>query len=346
MTGIRLKWHGALVWLGLVLAAGVGRHDALAFAPRAGTKAPVGFGAGTSGGAGGSLCQWRDEATLRACVTAPGSTIAQAVGDPVVRLLHDVRIGSNKTLFGPATITASNIVMLEIRHQSNVIVHGIKFVGDLAGNCAEQGQGGSPAGVKRCGVPISIIDAVSHVWLDQDGFDRCGEKCLEIWSLGPGRTPDAITVSNSTFSNSYFCAAVGVSAHTAVPPPGSERVTFLNNTFDHCYRRSVRAASGAWVHEIDNVIKDWGPSTGPCRAGGYGFGPSSVGGAQLLLEGNTFIAGPVCKEAVNIAGYHVARSGERGAGAVRAGNNRTENGATVKESLRAAVFTPPYRLNR
>jgi pectate lyase len=293
------------------------------------------------------LCRWRDEPTLQACVAAPGPTIAQAAGNPVVRLTQKVRIGSNKTLLGPATITASNIVMLEIRNQSNVIVQGVQFVGDLAGNCAEQGQGTWPERVRRCGVPISILDAVSHVWLDRVGFDRCGEKCLEIWSLGPGRTPDAITVSNSTFSNSYFCSAVGVSAHTAVPPPGSERVTFIGNTFDHCYRRSVRAASGAWVHEIHNVIKNWGASTGTCRGGGYGFGPSSVGGAQLLLEGNIFIAGPVCKEAVNIADYHVVSLGvERGTGAVRSENNRSEDGATISESSPAAVFTPPYHLNR
>jgi pectate lyase len=266
MRSIRLGSGTAVLLLGLVFAAVVGRHDAVADGAGSGRDVPVGFGAGTTGGGGGSLCRWRDEPTLQACVAAPGPTIAQAAGNPVVRLTQKVRIGSNKTLLGPATITASNIVMLEIRNQSNVIIQGVQFVGDLAGNCAEQGQGTWPERVRRCGVPISILDAVSHVWLDRVGFDRCGEKCLEIWSLGPGRTPDAITVSNSAFSNSYFCSAVGVSAHTAVPPPGSERVTFIGNTFDHCYRRSVRAASGAWVHEIHNVIKDWGRAPEPAAA--------------------------------------------------------------------------------
>ncbi len=347
MRSIRLRWGRAVVLLGLVFALVVGRHDAFADGTSPWRDVPVGFGAGTTGGVGGSLCQWRDEPTLQACVAAPGPTIAQAAGNPVVRLTQEVGIGSNKTLLGPATITASNIVMLEIRHQSNIVVQGIKFVGELAGNCAEQGQRGSSEGVTHCGVPILVLDAASHLWFDRNSFDRCGEKCLEIWSLGPGRTPDAITVSNSTFSNSYFCSAVGVSAHTAVPPPGSERVTFIGNTFDHCYRRSVRAASGAWVHEFHNVIKEWGPSTGTCRGGGYGFGPSSVGGAQLLLEGNIFIAGPVCKEAVNIADYHKRSLGvERGIGAVRSENNRSEDGAIISESSPAAVFTPPYHLDR
>jgi hypothetical protein len=66
-----------------------------------------------------------------------------------------------------------------------------------------------------------------------------------------------------------------------------------------------------------------------------------------LLEGNIFIAGPVCKEAVNIADYHRESLGvERGIGAVRAENNRSEDGATISQSSPAAVFTPPYHLGR
>lgn len=331
----------AIVTWGGTCAAQTPSGSERATNPSGGSLVAPGFAKGTTGGGAGIVCQWRDQPTLESCVRGSEPTVAVAVGNPTVVATAKIMIGSNKTILGPARITASHLIMMEIREESNIIIRNIGFTSQLADACLHQDESAIPATVKGCGIPINIIDQSTHVWIDQDDFSRCGEKCVEIWSLGPGRTPDAITISNSRFSDSYFCAAIGVNARAMVPPPGSERVTIIGNTFDHCFRRSVRAASGAWVAEIGNTIRDWGPAAGACGGRGYGFGPSAVGAAQLLLRNNTFIAGPVCKEAVQIADYRPKVGEVRGMGFVRAEGNVMVNGATVGQNQPDTVFALP-----
>jgi pectate lyase len=314
-----------------------------------------GFGSGATGGSEPCRVSAPSQAALEACTRRPGTLITFAQPWTIV-LQSTVNLSSDQTLRGPAHIEGSGIV-LQIADQSNVVIQGMTFSSAAGGACSAPQR---PQDVKHCGIPINVKGRVTNVWIDHNLFTHCGEKCVEIWNearagLDPSGftpAPDLITVSNNRFAQSYFCMAVGISAATpnsAIRPNG-ERVTVVGNTFDGCFRRSVRAASGADVHEVGNLIERWGPAAGSnCEGQNYGFGPSAVGGGEILLERNTFVPWPngPCKEAVDTSDYDSRVTGvDRGRGFVRAIGNQVVAGATITENNPGAVFTPPYRLNR
>jgi hypothetical protein len=338
------KWRAGLLGL-LVLITAAGMAFAAPHAP--------GFGSETTGGSRPCRVESATEDALAACIRQPGAriTFSQPWTIPIERPL---RLAGDQTLEGPVKLVGSGL-MLQIADVSNVILRRVSFSGSNTGLCAHPHQ---PTDVKHCGIPVLIKGRVRDVWIDHDQFDHCGEKCLEIWNeaLAPNDpsgfspTPDLITVSNSRFSDSYFCMAAGVSAATPdrAIRPGGERITVVGDVFDRCFRRSVRAASGAQIDETGNLIARWGPPNGTdCRGEAFGFGPSAVGGGQILLEANTFVPWPdgPCKEAVDTSDYESRALGtERGRGALRAIGNRLTGGARLTENDPTLVFRRPYPL--
>lgn len=329
---------------------------------------PVGFGAGATGGCHEARCVCHvrspTQEALLACLATPGSgtvvfdSVAEiAIDSPAGGKRATVKIPSDKTIQGPVTLV-SNGTTLEIDGQSNIVIRDVAFHSSLSDH-PECKHIGSPRESARCGVAIYILGESRNIWIDHNDFTQCGEKCLEIWAqptrgeAGGGRLvgPDLITISDNRFTNSYYGAAVGVYAQTPESElPEHERVTFYGNLFDNIFRRSPRVASHAWAHVFNNVIRDWG-GRDSCVGAAKGFGPSSVGGAQMVLENNVFEAWPsrgACKAPLDLSEYGVNHGLYRGEGFARASGSATANGATIAEVGAGEVFDPrasyPYQL--
>jgi hypothetical protein len=177
-----------------------------------------------------------------------------------------------------------------------------------------------------CGIAVFIRGEAYNIAIIHNAFTRCGEKCVGVWTEGMRRladgkvpTPDRVTIAYNDFSNSYFGIAVGVNAgveDSAMAP--NERVTFAFNRCDGVFRRCARFASGAQGDETNNVIRHWAWTGSNCAAL-RGFGPSTTGGARLLLRANVIDAAGSCPQAVDNAYYRNEFSpGEgRGTGMVK-----------------------------
>lgn len=202
-----------------------------------------------------------------------------------------------------------------------------------------------PADTLHCGIPIVIKGTARNVWIDHDAFSRCGQECIAVGTesahLPPGvQAPagDLVTISNSRFEHAYYAVVINAQAGLADDQlPAHERVTLYGNVFNDIFRRSPRAASHALVHLFNNLIENWGNGL-PCAAAGgtgYGWGVSSIGEAELLVENNVFVARPqaeACKVVAQIGRYQPRIGYQRGIGKLRTSGNLLENGAVLTES--------------
>jgi pectate lyase len=317
----------------------------------------VGYGRATTGGRGGPLCHVRDEATLRACVSgANRAVIAVDVPLTINPGKQPITVGSNKTIDGGGKLSLiHDWIGLDLNGAHNVIIRNIQFRGSGAdvfpqkhSNCAHPSR---PADVEGCGVSISMTGATTNVWIDHDAFDACGNKCIDAWGraqpVGVVAVPDLITISDSTFRDSYFAILFGVAAQVPVDqlPVQPGRATLYGNLFERIMRRSPRAASGYRSHVFNNVFKDFG-GRASCRAIGFGFGPSATDGGQILLENNVIESWPdpgACKQANNIEPAGKGAAAGRGDGLIRSTGNLVRNGATAEGGDR--VFVPDYEFS-
>lgn len=209
-----------------------------------------------------------------------------------------------------------------------------------------------------CGVGVFIKGQSYNIAIIHNSFAHCGEKCAGAWTEGLSRmpngkvpTPDRITFAYNDFSDSYFGIAVGVSAAVEDSDMAeNERVTFAFNRCDHVFRRCARFASGAQGDETNNVIRHWvwtGSDCGPRR----GFGPSTTGGARVLLRANVIDADGSCPQAIDVSSYRNQNSpGEgRGIGWLKidsAWPNLLLNGARDQDNQpeTVALTVPEYKV--
>ena len=219
-----------------------------------------------------------------------------------------------------------------------------------------------------------------NIWIDHNSFSQCGDKCIVIKNgnrkdkSGRWSGADKITISNNKFSDSFYSILVtvidaerglrGLLEHSTskcalemengILP--RMRVTIHGNLFERIRRRSARASyCTARVHQFNNVINGFGlplskfPVGHTCYSPGvYGFGPSALYGAQLLLENNDISAWPDdpngCKRAVNDISHQKADGSgkEDTQGYVVDSNNIYREGAFGVSSSITKVFKPEY----
>jgi len=320
--------------------------------PAAAQGRAVGYGGGATGGT--TPCHFSDAPGLRACLGRGG---AEAIADAPLTVdpgKDRIQVAANTTLDGRGLLTiAPSAIGLAIT-QSNVIVRNTFFHGPgpsqtlfpaihPGSNCTTPTL---PKQLLGCAVDINLSGAVRDVWIDHDTFWQCGNRCVNGSDYGDGKgRPDAVTISDSVFRDSYFSVVFGVNATVPVlPPPGY--VTLYGNVFDHIFRRAPRAAGGYRMHVFNNYYRDWGgqtylgsPSVG-CGEAFKGFGPSVNGTSEMLLEANVAEAGE-CREAVDNSYFTPAEGYARGNGRVRAVGNLGLRGATISGSD-ALDFTPTY----
>jgi pectate lyase len=331
----------------------------------------VGFGSATTGACQGATCTCfvtrLDDPPravaggIRSCTEIGGRrTLFRARGK--VQLDSPLRVASDTTIDGrplangdaPVTLAGPPPGLLLIADRSNIVVRNLFFRIDSSSVGVRCAIPNTPTETKGCGVPLYVKGSARNIWVDHNDFDRCGEKCISVWTetltrdaSGRAPAPDLLTISNNRFTNSYFGVLVGSSELLAKSElPRSERVTMYGNVFANVFRRSpASAASFSKLHAFNNLVTHWGRRGQACRGTDRGFAASSVGEAELLLENNIFEPWPgaeTCKLAADSAKFAPKRGYDRGLGRVRASGNLLMFGAQLEQSAPAQVFKPAY----
>jgi pectate lyase len=238
---------------GFVLAAAL--VTAVSLGPSDGAMAvgsPTGFGAGTTGGAGGSTVTVTTGSDLISNMQASGARVVRVSGMVSISGMQDV--ASNKTIIGVGS--GSGIQGgggLDIDGVSNVIIQNLNF------------RSWSDDG-------INVQDASTRVWIDHNTFGTGHDGSVDI-----KRASDNITVSWNRFVGSDKTALLGHSDSNGSQDRGHLRVTYHHNWFDGSNQRHPRVRFGNPVHVYNNYYD---------AVGSYGV--ASTMEAGVLVEGNYF----------------------------------------------------------
>ncbi|HZG06947.1 MAG TPA: right-handed parallel beta-helix repeat-containing protein [Streptomyces sp.] len=211
---------------------------------------PIGFGAGTTGGAGGSTVTVSNASQFTEAVKRTEPLVIQVNG--TVNLSSMTKVTSNKTIIGVGTsgrITGSG---LNVSKVSNVIIRNLTFTGsnDDAIN----------------------VEYSTKVWIDHNDISDANDGALDI-----KRASDNITVSWNRVHDHDKTFLLGHSDDNAGEDTGKLRVTYDHNWFDGTNQRHPRVRFGNPVHVLNNYYSNIGD-----------YGVASTEKAGVLVEGNYF----------------------------------------------------------
>ncbi|WP_069771942.1 polysaccharide lyase family 1 protein [Streptomyces sp. LUP30] len=231
----------------------------MALPPSAGAaeSAPIGFGAGTTGGGGAGAVTVSTLAAFRTAVTGSTAKVVKVSG--LISLSGQVDVGSNTTVLGVGSSSGFTGGGLRLKKVTNVVIRNLNISKPL-----------KPAdGIE--------VQASTKVWIDHNSFsaDRDHDKDHYDGLLDINHASDFVTVSWNTFKDHYKGSLVGHSDNNAGQDTGHLRVTYHHNHFSDVYSRipSLRFGTG---HFYDNYVV------------GAETAVHSRMGAQMLVENNVF----------------------------------------------------------
>ncbi|MET9513612.1 polysaccharide lyase family 1 protein [Streptomyces sp. NPDC002994] len=273
----------ALVAAAAVLAAAV----ALPQSAGAAETAPIGFGAGTTGGGNATPVTVSTLAALRTAVSGDSPKAVRVSG--LISLSGQVDIGSNTTVVGVGSGSGLTGGGLRIKEKTNVVVRNLNISKPVA-----------PAD----GI---TVQKSTKVWIDHNSFsaDRSHDKDFYDGLLDITHASDHVTVSWNTFKDHFKGSLVGHSDNNAAEDTGHLRVTYHHNHFSNVYSRipSLRFGTG---HFYDNYVQ------------GADTAVHSRMGAQMLVENNVFRTTKLAvttSRSSDIDGYAVLRGNDLGGAA-------------------------------
>lgn len=211
---------------------------------------PMGFGAGTTGGAGGTTVTVTNASQFVAAVQRSEPTVVRVNG--TVNLSSMTKVASNKTVIGVGTsgkITGSGLNLDKV---NNVIIRNLTFSGsnDDAIN----------------------VQYSTKVWIDHNDISDANDGALDI-----KRASDHITVSWNRVHDQDKTFLLGHSDSNGGEDTGKLRVTYHHNWFDGTNQRHPRVRFGNPVHVLNNYYSNIGS-----------YGVASTENAGVLVEGNYF----------------------------------------------------------
>jgi pectate lyase len=231
----------------------------------------VGYGAGTTGGAGGRVYTVSSFAEFKAAVEASGPRIVQVVGDRDLDGAGQrvsVRDG-NLTIDGSAWSGELTRYSLVLR-ASNIIITQMRLrPGD---QIADVGEGDGLTINPRSGSAVShvVIDHCSLLWAPDVTLailNRSSDITIQYSILGASLYYSA----NPSSPNGY---GPNVTTTGSVDPSQyGQRITFYRNYLPHNHRRNLRAQGTDGIEWVNNVIYDWGDKA----ADGNPRGANAVG---------------------------------------------------------------------
>lgn len=244
----------------LVAAAAALAASAVLAVPQsagAAERAPVGFGAGTTGGGSTTPVTVSTLAAFQNAVTGNAAKVVRVNG--LISLSGQVDIGSNTTVLGVGSSSGFTGGGLRIKEETNVVVRNLNISKPVA-----------PAD------GISVQES-TKVWIDHNSFsaDRTHDKDHYDGLLDINHGSNNVTVSWNTFKEHFKGSLVGHSDNNASEDTGHLKVTYHHNHFSNVYSRipSLRFGTG---HFYNNYVD--GAETA-CH---------SRMGAQMLVENNVF----------------------------------------------------------
>lgn len=296
---------GAVLAL-LLVASG---HSAGA---QAGTELgrPQGFGANTTGGAGGdtyAVTNLADDGpgSLRAGAESNAPAIIRFEVSGVITLSRRLMVGPNKTIDGRGADVTIAHRGFELRNP-NVIIAYLKFadIGDLA-NVEDRED-------------AILVSGARDIWIDHCTFMRSGDK-----AIGLPRGTD-VTVSWNRFVDLRQVFQMGT--FSTADASRDTRVTVHHNSFESDRDRNPQVSYGK-LHAYNNLVRHWGVK-----------GMGAIRGAELLSQGNVFDAGENKRAIVFQGGAPEEK--DDGPGYVRSEGDLLLNGALIRENEPERVFDP------
>lgn len=250
-TSARFTLAGAAATAVVMAVTGVGTASGSAPAePLKAAAAPIGFGAATTGGAGGSTVT---VSTASAFISAVQSSTTQTVRvNGTIALSSMTKVASNKTIVGVGTagkITGSG---LNVASVNNVIIQNLTFTGsnDDAIN----------------------VQYSTNVVIDHNDISGAYDGAVDI-----KRASNNITVSWNRTHDQDKNMLLGHSDDNASEDTGKLKVTYAYNWFDGTNQRNPRVRFGNPVHVLNNYFSDIGS-----------YGVASTENAGVLVEANYF----------------------------------------------------------
>ncbi|GLV54240.1 hypothetical protein KDH_10880 [Dictyobacter sp. S3.2.2.5] len=217
----------------------------------------VGYGAGTTGGQGGSTVTVSNLSSFTSAVS--GSTARTVLLNGTLTLSGQVKVGSNKTILGVGVHSGLTGGGLDLDGVSNVIIRNLTI--SFAKGTDD----------------ITIIRGTNHVWVDHNEFysDRSHGKDYYDGQVDITRQSDYVTVSWNRFHDHYKTSLVGHSDSFSVDT-GHLHVTYHHNWFYNVGSRapSLRFGTG---HVYNNYFQNIDTSAVHSRMN-----------AQMLIENNVF----------------------------------------------------------
>ncbi|MFD4633315.1 polysaccharide lyase family 1 protein [Streptomyces sp. NPDC058284] len=270
----------------LALGAAVPHPATAAHAPAADT-APVGFGAGTTGGGAAAPVTVTTLAALKSAVSGDAAKVVRV--DGLLKLSGQVDVGSNTTVIGAGSASGLTGGGLRIKEAANVVVRNLNISKPLA---------------PSDGI---TVQKSTKVWIDHNSLsaDRDHDKDYYDGLLDITHGSDDVTVSWNTFKDHFKGSLVGHSDSNGSEDKGHLKVTYHHNHFSNVHSRlpSLRFGTG---HFYDNYVQ------------GADTAAHSRMGAQLLVENNVFRSTKVAvttSRSSDVDGYAVLRGNDLGGAA-------------------------------
>ncbi len=236
-----------------ILAAGaitVAMTGAAAGADVRAYPGPVGFGSGTTGGAGGQTVTVSSASAFLSAAQSSSPTIVQVSGS--ISLSGMNKVASNKTIVGLGTSGRLTGGGLNVSKVSNVIIQNLTITGSGDDNIN--------------------VEYSTRVFIDHNSLSDANDGNLDI-----KRASDNITVSWNRFHNQDKNALLGHSDSNSGEDSGKLRVTYHHNYFDGVNQRNPRVRFGNPVHVYNNYYRNIGS-----------YGVASTENAGVLVEKNYF----------------------------------------------------------
>jgi pectate lyase len=252
--------------------------DFLAATGTAPLPSPIGFGAATTGGAGGRVLHVTTatdsvaspvQGSLRWAVRQPGPKWIVFDSDLTIALSAPLPLTSDTTVDGrgrQVMITGHGIAGIEIHDVSNVVLENLTLhdFGDTSQTSANDPD------------DAISIERASRVWIDHCSLSMAGDKLIGVADGVP-----QMTLTWNHFSQQQQTVQIG-SVSTANRDIDST-VTLAYNHFDHVGYRTPVVSYGK-AHIFNNYMDTWSVS-----------GVRSERLAQVYLENNVFQAGSALK---------------------------------------------------
>ncbi|KAF6824559.1 pectate lyase [Colletotrichum musicola] len=218
----------------------------------------VGYGAGTSGGAGGATTTVSTLPQLTAAASSKDKTVIVVKG--AITGDVKVRVGSNKSIIGASGSSLTGVGFF-VSKAENVILRNLKI-----------------SKVKASAGDAIGIQASSKVWVDHCDLssDKTHGKDYYDGLLDITHASMAVTVSNTYIHDHYKGSLVGHSDSNAAEDTGKLYVTYANNHFSNIGSRNPSIRFGN-VHIFNNYAEKIETS-----------GVNTRMGAQVLVESSVF----------------------------------------------------------